>query len=116
MMIVKYEVIRKITNKDMPYLQKGHIIIIPNIKKEYKYYLEVRRYNPNIKDYEYFLLLGENKFDINCNTCKVDKLGRLVIYCSNELKNIMLKVINANTTFDFDYCESEDEYDVWQIS
>lgn len=116
MTIVKYEVIRRITDKDMPYLQKGHIIIIPNIRKKYKYYLEVRRYNTTIKDYEYFLLLGEDKFDINCNTCKIDKLGRLVIYCSNELRDIMLKVINTDTTFNFEYYESENEYDVWQIS
>ena len=41
MTIVKYELIRRTTDKDMPYLQKGHIIIIPNIRKKYKYYLEV---------------------------------------------------------------------------
>ena len=116
MTIVKYELIRRITDRDMPYLQKGHIIIIPNIRKNYKYYLEVKRYNPNIKDYEYFLLLGEDIFDINCDTCKVDKLGRLVIYCNSELKDIMLKVINNDFTFNFNYSESENEYDVWQIS
>lgn len=116
MTLVKYEYIRMNTEKNMPYLDRGHIIIIPNIQKDYKYYLEVKRFNPAIKDYEYFLLLSDTKFDSNCDTCKVDKLGRLVIYCSNELKDIMLKLVSVNTNFNFDYVESEDSYDTWQIS
>ena len=57
-MIVQYELVAPVTDRKAPYLDRFGAFIVPAIKKLYKYYIEVKRYNPNTLCYEYFLLLG----------------------------------------------------------
>lgn len=115
MTLVKYEYLRTNLDKDKPYLKTNRILVIPNITKKYKYCLLVKRYDDTFKAYEYFMLMGEEQFDINCSKVHYDG-DDINIGLDSEAYNTLLKVVHANYNFDFSYVESEDDYDVWQIS
>ena len=114
-MIVKYELVSPIINKKLPYLDKNNFLIVPAIKKLYKYYIEVKRYNPNTLCYEYFLLLSDKKFDAQCRKCRVDDYGRLKVMLHNEVKQYVIDETAARGNVQFEYIESDSLYDVWQI-
>ena len=87
---------------------------MPNIKRFYTNYVEVKNYN-DIDGYEYYLLLGISKFDSNCRKCRVDDYARLIVNLHDELKDYATKECNERGNLEFNYIESEDDYDVWQI-
>lgn len=115
MTLVKYEYLRTSLDKDKPYLKTNRILVIPNITKKYKYCLLVKRFDNTFKTYEYFMLMGEEQFDINCSKVYYDG-DNINIGLDSEAYDNMLKVVASNRNFDFSYVESEDDYDVWQIS
>ncbi len=92
-------------------MNRGYFIV-PNIGKRYKYFIEVKQYNPNVFQYEYFLLLSTDKFDNNCRTCRIDDYGRLKVKVKGEFADV-LNDIKGN--IDFNYKESTDTFDVWQV-
>lgn len=115
-MICKYEVIAPVTNRKIPYLDNRGFFIIPNIGKEYKYYVEVKRYNPNKFCYQYFLLLNTYKFDPQCKKCRVDDYGRLKLKLHDELLEFATSIMRICGNVKTDYIESESDYDVWEMS
>lgn len=114
-MIVQYELVAPVTDRKAPYLNKDGAFIVPIIKKLYRYYVEVKRYNPNTLCYEYFLLLSDKKFDSQCRKCRVDDYGRLKVILHNEVKQYVIAEIAARGNVQFEYVESDSLYDVWQI-
>ena len=115
-MIHKYEVIAPITNRKIPYLDNRGFFIIPSIKKLYKYYVEVKRYNPDKFYYEYFLLLSTFKFDTQCRKCRVDDYGRLILKLHDELLDFASGIMRACGNVDAKYIETEEDYDIWELS
>ncbi len=114
-MIIQYELVAPVTDRKAPYLDRFGAFIVPAIKKLYKYYIEVKRYNPNTLCYEYFLLLGTDKFDVQCRKCRVDDYGRLKAKLHNEVKQYVSSETAARGNVQFEYIESDGLYDVWQI-
>lgn len=114
-MIYKYEVIAPVTNKQRPHFDKRSLFIVPIIKKNYKYYIECARYNPNTFSREYFLLLSEEKFDNNCRKCRVDNYGRLKLILHGECKCYAIDEIAARGNIDVEYLETEDVYDIYLL-
>lgn len=114
-MICKYEIIAPVTNRKSPYLNSKDFFIVPNIGKLYRYYIEVKRYNPNTFYYEYFILLGTEKFDTQCRKCRVDDYGRLKAKLHGEVLNFVSSEIRTRGNVQFVYDETDDIYDVWRI-
>lgn len=115
MSILKYEIINPITNRKKPHIDKYGAFIIPAIKKNYKYYIEVKRYNTTTLCYEYFIILSIIKFDSQCKKCRVDDYGRLKLIVHGDIKDYIVNEINNRGNVEFNYMESEQEYDVWQV-
>lgn len=114
-MIYNYELIKPVTNKNKPYVDKHKVFIIPNIKIKYRYYIECRVYNSKNYCYEYYLLLGKSKFDEHCRKCNVDNYGRLKIILHGELKDYVVDECNANGNINITYMESKPAFDLWKI-
>ncbi len=114
-MIVKYEVVNPVTNRKRPYLDNKDYLIVPNAIKDYKYYIECRQYNPKDLCYNYYLLLGVEKFDENCRKCNVDDYCRLKCKLHGETLNFIKAQYLANGNNVCNYLESEDNYDVFII-
>ncbi len=115
MSILKYEVISPVTNRKKPYIDNRGAFIIPAIKRNYKYYIEVKRYNPANLSYEYFLILSITKFDSQCRKCRVDDYGRLKLILHGDFKDYVSNEAANRGNVEFEYVESESEYDVWQV-
>lgn len=114
-MIYKYEIIAPITNRKNPYIDSKDFFIVPDFKKIYRYYIEVKRYNLATLNYEYFLLLSDTKFDIQCRKCRVDDYCRLKVKLHGDIKDYTIKEVASRGNVEFNYIESEQDYDVWQI-
>lgn len=114
-MIIQYELVAPVTDRKAPYLNKDGAFIVPTIKNLYRYYVEVKRYNPNALCYEYFLLLSDKKFDAQCRKCRVDDYGRLKAILHNEVKQYVISETAARGNVQFEYVESDSLCDVWQI-
>ena len=114
-MIYNYEIINPVTNRKSPYLDGKGFIIAPAINKNYRYYIEVRRYNNNTLCYEYFILLSTTKFDNQCKKCRVDDYGRLKVKLGKELYDIAKEEMIATGNVSFVYNETENDYDVWEL-
>lgn len=114
-MIYKYEIVAPVTNRKSPYLDGKGFFIVPNIRKLYRYYIEVKRYNTNNLSYEYFILLSTEKFDIQCRKCRVDDYGRLKVKLHNEILSFVTSEMRTRGNIQFIYDETEDNYDVWRI-
>lgn len=112
-MIYNYDLVCQKRNKKMPFLLKDGILCIPNIDKKYKYYLEVKRFNEN--QYDYYVLLGEKKFDDNCYNCYTDNYNRLKIRLHKDLKEYCNSIAEYSPNVIVEYIESDLDYDVWQI-
>ncbi len=114
-MIYKYELIDPVVDKKYPRMDSKGYFIVPDIKKIYNYYIEVKRYNTNNICYEYFLLLGIEKFDSQCRKCRVDDYGRLKVKLHKELAEFVSTETTYRGNVKFEYIESEENYDIWQI-
>lgn len=114
-MIFKYEVINPIVNRKKPHVDKHGVFIIPNIKRNYKYCIETRVYNTSDLCYNYYLLLGVDKFDNNCNKCRVDDYGRLKVVTHRDFKDFIDGECKSRGNVNVTYMESECNYDVYKI-
>lgn len=114
-MIYKYEVVSPVTNRRSPYLDDKGFLVVPNIAKLYRYYIEVKRYNPNTLCYDYYLLLSTDKFDAQCRKCRVDDYGRLKAKLHDETLSFVSAEMCDVGNVQFTYDESEDRYDVWRF-
>lgn len=111
MSVFKYEILNPIVDKKKPFLDRRGFFVIPNLKIDYKYYLECANYNQALGYKEYYILLSKEKFDENCRSCKMDNYGRIKIPVKGELKDF----IKDNSVIDIEYVESENNYDVFKI-
>lgn len=115
-MIYKYEIIKPVTDKKKPFVSNdGRFFIVPNFHTSYRWYIEVARYNTKIIDYEYFLLLSREKFDEHCRKCRLDDFCRLTVLMHDRFKEYVTNAITIKGNVDFEYVESEDNFDVWQV-
>lgn len=115
MAIYGYDVISEKPDKNKARLYNNNILIIPNIKKRYKYYLECSRINNKYMTKEYIILLSNTKFDDRCYTCRVDDYARLHIKVHNELKDYINNEMKIRNNINVEYSETENEYDIFII-
>lgn len=116
MCVYKYEIINPITNRKKPYIDDKGYLIVPAIGKQYKYFIECSRFNPNKYDKEYFIILTIEKFSNQCKRCRVDDYGRLKLFPRGEIKEIFEQQMKTSGNVNFEYLESEDLYDVFNIN
>lgn len=114
-MICKYEIIAPVTDNKLPHFDKWGNFVIPAIGKNYRYYVECARYNPATFSREYFLLLSDNKFDKNCRKCRVDNYGRLKLILHGELKRFVDDEVRTRGNVEYQYADTEEDYDVYMI-
>lgn len=116
MEILQYEIIDKKLDRQRPYYDNKRGLLIFRLQNNYSYYCQAKKYNPNTNEYEYFLLLGKNKFNDNCNLFYRDDYGRYKIRATGELKVYMDNITNEDMNFDLVYIETNGCYDAWQIN
>lgn len=114
-MIAKYELINPMPIKDKPYLNSTNKLVIPNIKSNYKWYLEVARNKETTLEREYFILFSSEKFDEHCRKVLLDGGKRPCIVINGELKKYITEEISIRGNVEVEYVESEDTYDTWQV-
>lgn len=115
-MIHNYEIVNPVINKKKPHVDMHGVFIIPNIKKNYRYYIEAAIYNQQTCDKEYFLLLGMTNFNDNCRKCRVDDYGRLKITIKGEIKDYIIREVKERGNVNVEYLESSDTFDVYTIN
>ncbi len=115
MELFDFQIVKRKTNKNLPYIDDKERLIIPNANKAYKYYLETVRYNPEAEDYERYILFGNKPFNENCERCTIDNYGRIKLFLSKEFKHYLVKEIANGNNIDLQYVETRDEFDVWEI-
>lgn len=116
MEIFKYEIIGKKTNKNLPFFDKEKGIFVFCIDGIYNWYCEARTYNISYDCYDYYLLMGKDKVNIDFKHCRRDNLGRYKIRPSDELKEWFEKYYNVDSgNFDVNYLETVDNYDIYSI-
>lgn len=116
MAIVKYEVINPVVNYKKPFLNSKGFLVIPHIGGRYKYYVECARNNPFNYEREYYVMLSNIKFDSNCRRCKTNSYGQLTIKLRGELYDFAVAECNTRGNVKFEYMETEEGYDVFQLS
>lgn len=114
MSILKYKLINPVVDNKKPHVNNHGAFVIPNIRRLYTNYVEVKNYTET-NGYEYYLLLGTSKFDSNCRRCRVDDYARLIVTLHGELKDYVINECNERGNVEFNYVCTEDEYDVWEI-
>ena len=114
-MITKYDIINPITDKKGPFYNKKKGLFYFHTKSNYKYYLECSRINEKTHDIEFYILISDNKFNINCKQCHVDNYGRCQIKPAGKLKEYILEESVQRGNFIIDYIESEENYDVYKL-
>lgn len=115
MNVTKYNIINPVTDKRLPYYDKTGYLIIPTPGKNYKYFLECSIYIKDEKRNQYFILLGEEKFDENCRKCETSLYGRTKLKPKGELKDYIEENCQDTKNISIVYKESEGGYDVYQI-
>ena len=114
-MITKYDIINPITDKKSPFYNKKKGLFYFHTKSNYKYYLECSRINEKTHDIEFYILISDKKFNINCKQCHVDNYGRCQIRPAGALKDYIFKECEHRGNFMFEYIETEDNYDVYKL-
>ena len=114
-MIYKYEILNPKRDKTKPYINKHEVLVIPNLKEKYRYYIEAISTNPNNLTKNYVLLLSTDKFDEQCKTCRIDDFGRLKVNIKGEFKNYIINELKSRPNINIEYLESEDNYDVYLV-
>ena len=115
-MIHNYEIVNPVINKKKPHVDMHGVFIIPNIKKNYRYYIEAAIYNQQTCDKEYFLLLSTINFNDNCRKCRVDDYGRLEVIIKGEIKDYIIREVKERGNVNVEYLESSDTFDVYTIN
>lgn len=115
MTIVKYKILNPITNHKKPYYDYKRKQFIFPVKTKYKYFLEAAQFDPVINDNNYFILLGETKFDDNCRTCETDMYGKCKVRVIGALKDYILDQLEDRGNLKVEYVESGEGYDVFSI-
>lgn len=94
MSIFNYKVLNPTTDKKKPFLDKNGFFYFYIKEKNIKYYLECVTINTEKQIKEYYLLVGENKFDEHCKLCHVDDYGRCKFKPRGELKDYIVNEMN----------------------
>lgn len=115
MAIFNYEILNPVTDKHKPYYDYNMQSLIFTLPIQYKYYLECARYNEQREEKDYFLLMGNDKFDTNCRPCRIDNYNRYKIRVKGELKDYIIQEMQdrGNLNVELDY-EAID-YDVYKV-
>lgn len=115
MTIHKYQVINKIKDTKLPFYDaKKDIFFIP-IKTKYRYYVEAI-----VPDGEggnnYYILLGNIKFDTSCKICHTDNYGRVQVKVRGEIKDFIIRESIERANVNITYIESTSDYDVYEVN
>lgn len=115
MAIHKYQVINHITDAKKPFFDEKKGIFYVPVKHKYRYFVEAVVANTIEGGYDYYLLLGNTKFDVNCRLCNTDGYGRCRIKVKGQMKEFILDEIHNRSNLDIEYIESTDNYDVFKL-
>lgn len=96
MEIFKYEVIDyRLTNHKDSYYDSENDLLVFRVVGKYKFVLQTRRLNSN-NEYDYFIILSENKINNNCRSCKRDDYGRFRIKLYGDTKDYLNSICEDN--------------------
>ena len=114
MSIFKYEVINPTTDNKRPFFDKRKGLFYAPLKKKYRYFVEATVLDENGCE-DYFIILGNVKFDKNCRLCHTDNYGRCQIKVKGKIKDYILEEVTNRGNVDLEYIESTDTYDVFKV-
>lgn len=115
-MINNYQVIAPVINKKLPYITNYGTLVVSRFHKKYKYYVEVKQYDTYADDYNYYILLSEEKFDEQCRTCRIDDYGRLFIVLHKDILEYAKAESERRGNLNFEQIDSSDEFDLWKLN
>lgn len=115
MAIIKFEVLNPVKDTKKPFYDKVKKILFVPITKSYRYFVEVSRFNPNSGGKDYYILLGETKFDINCRLCTTDNYGRCQIKVRGELRDYVVNETDERGNITVEYQETDGNYDIYLV-
>lgn len=114
-MITKYEVITETTDTKSPfYDDRAGIFYIP-CKDSFRYFIECKRFSDVYREYEYFILVSNKKFDKHCRLCHTDNYGRLQIKLSNDFKHYFTYKPGTRTNVEVEIAENCDDYRAYKL-
>ena len=92
-----------------------HLLISREIKFR-KYYTLAKRFNPNTNNYDYFIILLDDKDNNrNCYNTKLDDYGRIKIRLNELYNDSDLKYLEQDCNIDIKLIEHEISADVYQL-
>lgn len=115
MSIVNFDILNPVISNKRPFYNKKKGLFYMPLQKKYTYYVECSLYDPKKDDIDYYILLGNNKFDDNCRKCITDMYGRCRINVRGKLKDYIIEESDVRGNIDVEYIESKSEYDIFRI-
>lgn len=115
-MIYNYEILNPVTDNKQPFYDFKRGLFCFKVQKKYKYYVECARINEFNQKREYYIILGEEKFDDNCRPCSVDMYGRCKIKVQGEMKDYIVGIAEIIGNIEINYAYSQDGMDVWKLA
>lgn len=114
MSIHKYRVINHTKDPKLPFYDSNKDIFYIPLKTIYRYYVEAV-----VADGEggnnYYILLGNTKFDSSCKLCHTDNYGRVQVKLRGEIKDFVVRESLDRGNVTVTYIESDVYYDVYQV-
>lgn len=113
-MIYDFNILNPKVNNKMPFFVEKNGIFYFKVLYNYKYYLECSAPNDN-GEIEYYILLSHIKFDTNCRTCHIDRLGRCQIHPKGEMLNYIKKECAERGNIECYLLQQRKQYDIYKI-
>lgn len=101
-------------DKTKPRLDVHNRLIIPKGRKDYKYFLEVKKTNDK-GDNTYFIICSNNKFHPNCKTYRISDLGYPQLMIDKEIVSYIKSIIDKKGSIDIELNDVGIDKDVYII-
>ena len=102
MAVYEFEILNP-KKSNITYIKDRQTLLIKIKTHPYKYYLEVRDYNMETKEYDYYILFSATKIDENC---------KLITAMHKEIMNLLVD----GRTLNLEYKGGNDRYDKYAIN
>ena len=115
MAVYEYEVLNQRTS-NVKYLKDRQTLLIKIKTHPYKWYLEVRDYNMETQEYNYYILFSATKFDENCKRITFDDYGRERIQVGAAMHKELMNLLVDGKILNLEYKGGNNRYDKYAIN
>lgn len=115
MAVYEFEILNP-KKSNITYIKDRQTLLIKIKTHPYKYYLEVRDYNMETKEYDYYILFSATKIDENCKLITFDDYGRERIKVGSAIHKEIMNLLVDGRTLNLEYKGGNDRYDKYAIN